>query len=162
MIKINLNNERVFNKSIVEVLEEDPELLGLDNNTINDLRDKVNSNEKIKIVNDNERAPKENYDIYNDKIYLGNIMLFNENITDYWEIDILIFPEYRRKGFARSALQNLIDLYPDRNWEANILDKNINLKALEIILFDLSFEKTDNGILGAKGEGIIYNYQKTH
>ncbi len=159
MVNIILNNERAFNKNIIGVLEESPDLLGLDEAIFNSLRDKVFSNEEVKIVYENRGAPKENYDILTDDVYIGNIILLHENVTDFWEIDIMIFPEHRRNGYAKLALDNLINLHPDRNWEANILGKNKSINALQSYFLELGFEKVDYGEFNSQKE-IVFNYKK--
>lgn len=160
MLRIELNNNRAFNKSIVSVLAESPELLGLDEKTFNFLRDEVLSDKEINIVNENPYSPKENYDIYVNDDYVGNIILLNNQVTEFWEIDVLIFPEFRRKGYAKNALDNLINLYPDRNWEANILAKNKSINTLQSYFLELGFEKVVNGMFNSQEE-IVYNYQKS-
>jgi hypothetical protein len=160
MLRIELNNKRVFNKSIIAVLAESPELLGLDEDTFNFLNNEVTSEKDVFIVNDYPSSPKENYDIFFDDNYVGNIILLKNQMTEFWEIDILIFSEYRRKGYAKIALDNLINLYPDRNWEANILSKNKSINVLQTYFLDLGFEKVDHGMFNSEKE-IVYNYQKS-
>ncbi|MFA7290469.1 MAG: hypothetical protein WC055_16455 [Melioribacteraceae bacterium] len=160
MIKIILNNDRIFNKEILEVLEENPDLLGIDENICNYLKSKIDTREEEKIVNNMVGAPKENYDILNDTSYVGNIILLYNPIIEFWEIEILVFQKYRKNGYAKDALRDLINLYPDRKFEANILCKNNNIKTLQKYFIELGFEKTDNGLVNSKND-IVYNFRKS-
>lgn len=159
MVNIILNNERIFDKNIIQVLKESPELLEIFETSLDYLSRKNISNEEVKIVNDLPYSPKENYDVlYNDD-YVGNIILLYEDVTKFWSIYILIFPKYRRNGYAKNALYSLINLYPDRNWEANIFKKNERVNSLQNYLLDLRFEKTEFGKLISQKE-IVFNYRK--
>lgn len=163
MIKLLNNNNRVFNKQIIEVLKDDFQLLGLDSKTFQFLKENVLSGKNIQIVDkNNPNSPKENYDILNVSNYVGNIILNYNSATKFWEIDLFIFHKYRKNRYAKKALEELINLHPNRKWEANILERNKNLKILQDYLFELGFEKTDNGLFDKNNEDIIYNYRKAN
>jgi hypothetical protein len=159
MINLKINNDRSFNSNIYEVLKESPQLLNLDKASFDFISEKIKTNEEIKIINDDSCSHKENYDIFDGNMYIGNIFLSHDDIIDFWQICIIIFPLYRGKGHAQTALKQLLNLYPDRNWELTILDKHKNFKSFQEHLINLGFEKTKYGWANSQDEFPI-NYKK--
>jgi hypothetical protein len=132
---------------------------GFDETKFKYINEKVKSKEEIKIVIDNLNAVKENYEILNDEDYIGNIILFNEDITNFWEIYILIFPEFRGNKYAKSALEQLIKLHPSRNWEIQISEKDKNIHNMQDYLLNFGFEKIELGYSNDP-DGITYSFKK--
>jgi len=159
MVRLILKNERIFNKNILDVLKDTPELYELFKTSFDYLDKKIISGEDVKIVNDNAGSPKEIYDVLHNNDYVGNVFLFYEDINQFWSIYILIFAEFSRNGYSKCVLENLITLYPDRNWEANISEKNRNADVLQIYLLEFGFEKLDMGEFNTLNEK-VYNYKK--
>ncbi len=159
MVVLILNNEWIFNKNILDILKDTPELYELFESSFDYLDKKNISGENVKIANNSNGSPKEIYDVlYNDE-YAGNVFLFYEDITEFWSIYILIFPEYRKKGYSKCVLENLLNLYPERNWEANISEKNKSAYVLQTYLLEFGFETLDLGEFNSGNEN-VFNYKK--
>jgi hypothetical protein len=157
-IKLVLNNSRIFNQQIISVISEDYKILGLDNNSYEQLLNDFNAGHKIKIISKEEESFKENYDIIIDKIYIGNVILLFDCFTRYWEIDILIFTAYRGRGYFKPIIETLIKLLPARKFEANILETNKSFSIIQSKLLQIGFIQTDEGITNAEGI-LVYNYK---
>jgi len=158
MIKLVLNNSRIFNQQIISVISEDYKILGLDDNSYEQLLNNFNAGHKIKIISNEEEGFKENYDIIMDKIYVGNLILLYDCFTNFWEIDILIFEANRGKGYFKLVIDTLIELLPTRKYEANILETNKSLSIIRSKLLQIGFIQTDEGITNSEGI-LVYNFK---
>ncbi|HRP93934.1 MAG TPA: hypothetical protein PLH53_13655, partial [Ignavibacteriaceae bacterium] len=157
-LKLVLNNSRIFNQQIISVISEDYKILGLDDNSYEQLLNNFNAGHKIKIISNEEEGFKENYDIIMDKIYVGNLILLYDCFTNFWEIDILIFEANRGKGYFKLVIDTLIELLPTRKYEANILETNKSLSIIRSKLLQIGFIQTDEGITNSEGI-LVYNFK---
>lgn len=71
--------------------------------------------------------------IYNDKTMIGFVMIcpysqINQH-PDYVMAEFTIFPIFRRKHFAREAVNLILSLYPGQ-WEIKYSEKNLPAKSL--------------------------------
>lgn len=155
-IQIKLDNGACFTQEIINSLEDCYENLGLDKHVFECIKNKVSNGKIEPLINEQSKDNRECHLIYLNCTNIGYIMLIRyESDHNLWEIDILLYNNYRgkHKSYAKKSLRQLICKYSNRKWVARILITNQYFDQIKKILQELGFKKHDDGV--PNSEGII-------
>lgn len=156
-IKLRLDNDMPITKKILEILKKNQINLGIREKELKELEKLIANNKKVPIIPSHLRGRRENYRIELKNQTIGYITTDYDKYEKIWEIDIVIFPEYRNHGYAKYATSYLLKMYPDRDWEITVLETNEKFEKIVHLVKDIGFIKNE---VAKNSKGIsVHNFR---
>ena len=135
MIELIKDNDMPLEQKDIDVMRENPEILGMDTAKIDEMERLIQDGETVLAVSKEERGKRQNGKIIVDGDRVGGIIVRKDMGTinfvttccdpfHRWEVSIYIFPEFRKKGYSKEATKKFIEENDDLALIARVLLSN--------------------------------------